>query len=757
MQKLIWGYFVLLIYFLWIWFISGSIVHFTLNPWRFWLIWLVGGVLFAIATYIQDFRWNKDKDITRTHILSRVLTWVFLSIWLGMISGSIQHFDEITYEALWYIPIWTSLSLVSRWLQEKELRKWISVLTWMWVIVWLTLLSIVVSGYIQEKMFPNWPVWSHHPEWEWLESHPHWTTFTPREWALTRSDFTNDEKLNIHMCLMWWWEWCDIIKDTNNKETYADAIQEQCEIMPWMEDCNIYFWTESEWPDLWEEFDTQALLEYESKKEQEIVELADGDSYAISLDNIATTLDGKEVRMMWYNGSIPWPLIKIQQWARINLTVTNNIADIESTVHHHWLRWKDTEDWVPQSMWGFDVPIKKWESITYALEFPDPWIYWYHPHVREDLQQELGMYGNYLVTPTDDSYRNEVDGEQVLILDDIQMDEDGIAPFYEERINQTIMWRFWNTYLVNGSEDYKLNLTQWQTTRLYITNSANVRAFNVSIPWVQMKLVWGDLWAYEKESFIDNLLIAPAERYVVEVSPSKSWEFSLEYKNPVFTKSLARVLVEENSNESDSSKTFDSLRNVNQVTSDIDSYREYFDKPVDRTLRLDMTLNGKTKDDLSLKMQHTNDWTTATLWWLEYKLWIMEWIDEMFEMNVVSTDETTKRQLIDEETGKISMMIDDWKFTQWDVVKVRIVNDWEWLHPMQHPIHFHWQRFLVLEKDWVKNENLVWKDTVLTLPWETTDILIDMSNPWKRMAHCHIAEHNESWMMLNFEVSSKTS
>ena len=39
-------------------------------------------------------------------------------------------------------------------------------------------------------------------------------------------------------------------------------------------------------------------------------------------------------------------------------------------------------------------------------------------------------------------------------------------------------------------------------------------------------------------------------------------------------------------------------------------------------------------------------------------------IDEMFDMNVVSTDETTKRQLIDEETGKISMMIDDWSFTQ---------------------------------------------------------------------------------------------
>jgi hypothetical protein len=36
----------------------------------------------------------------------------------------------------------------------------------------------------------------------------------------------------------------------------------------------------------------------------------------------------------------------------------------------------------------------------------------------------------------------------------------------------------------------------------------------------------------------------------------------------------------------------------------------------------------------------------------------------MYAMNVVSTNESTKRQLIDEDTGKISMMINDWQFTQ---------------------------------------------------------------------------------------------
>jgi FtsP/CotA-like multicopper oxidase with cupredoxin domain len=68
-------------------------------------------------------------------------------------------------------------------------------------------------------------------------------------------------------------------------------------------------------------------------------------------------------------------------------------------------------------------------------------------------------------------------------------------------------------------------------------------------------------------------------------------------------------------------------------------------------------------------------------------------------------------------------------FKQGEVVKVRIFNDGNGLHPMQHPIHFHGQRFLVLNKNGVVNTNLVWKDTVLTLPGEYTDILIDMKNP----------------------------
>jgi hypothetical protein len=53
-----------------------------------------------------------------------------------------------------------------------------------------------------------------------------------------------------------------------------------------------------------------------------------------------------------------------------------------------------------------------------------------------------------------------------------------------------------------------------------------------------------------------------------------------------------------------------------------------------------------------------------------------------------------------------------------------------------------------------RGENLVWKDTVLVRTGETVDILLDVTNPGRWMAHCHIAEHHESGMMFSFVVDA---
>jgi FtsP/CotA-like multicopper oxidase with cupredoxin domain len=121
-------------------------------------------------------------------------------------------------------------------------------------------------------------------------------------------------------------------------------------------------------------------------------------------------------------------------------------------------------------------------------------------------------------------------------------------------------------------------------------------------------------------------------------------------------------------------------------------------------------------------------------------------------MNTAMKADELDWNLVDKATGNKNMDI-NWQFTKSDIVKMRIFNDPDSAHPMQHPIHLHGQRFLVLEEDGIRNDNFVWKDTVLVPTGSTTDILVEMSNPGSWMIHCHIAEHLTNGMMGMFTVS----
>jgi len=133
----------------------------------------------------------------------------------------------------------------------------------------------------------------------------------------------------------------------------------------------------------------------------------------------------------------------------------------------------------------------------------------------------------------------------------------------------------------------------------------------------------------------------------------------------------------------------------------------------------------------------------------------LEWEDLMPEINRVSDSGNMIWQLIDRQTGAVNGDI-SWSFTVGDRVKIRLVNEMDSDHPMHHPFHVHGAgRFLILSRDGQPEPNLVWKDTVLLRAGETVDILLDVSNPGLWMAHCHIAEHNQSGMMFSFNVARR--
>jgi len=256
--------------------------------------------------------------------------------------------------------------------------------------------------------------------------------------------------------------------------------------------------------------DITGLLE---AKASETVELKNGDTYDFTASIVKKTIGNSVVKMLAYNGMIPGPLIKIEQGAEVTLNFTNN-TDIDTTIHSHGVRLENKFDGVPGMT---QKGVKPGESFTYKIKFPDEGMYWYHPHIREDYAQELGLYGNYLVVPNDPNYWSPVNREVALFVDDILMDDGKIAMFSKASADRTLMGRFGNTLLVNGETNYSLQAKAGEVIRFYITNSANTRTFNISIPGAKMKLVGADGGKYEREIWSDGVILSPSERAIVEV------------------------------------------------------------------------------------------------------------------------------------------------------------------------------------------------------------------------------------------------
>ena len=255
----------------------------------------------------------------------------------------------------------------------------------------------------------------------------------------------------------------------------------------------------------------------------EIVDMADGDTLRMDASLVRRTIQGKEYIMMAYGGMYPGPLIRADRGSKVVVEFTNNI-EMPTTVHWHGLRLDNAFDGVPGVT---QPPILTGETFTYELKFPDTGMYWYHPHIREDVQQDLGLFGNMLVDPTEKGYYGPVNKEVPLVLDDILIDANGLNPYGESAPTHALMGRFGNVMFVNGITNYKLQVKKGEVVRFYLTNVANTRTFNVVFGGAKIKIVAGDVSKYEREQFVQSVVIAPAERYIVDVYFYEARDYAL--------------------------------------------------------------------------------------------------------------------------------------------------------------------------------------------------------------------------------------
>ena len=586
--------------------------------------------------------------------------------------------------------------------------------------------------------------------------------------------------------------------------------------------------------------DTAGLVETVGS---EVVDLADGDVVELRIAPVTKRIGDATVRMLAYNGSIPGPTLRVREGSELVVNVANE-ADLDATVHWHGLRLDNRYDGTHETQ----APIPVGGTFSYRIEFPDPGVYWYHPHIREDYGQEMGLYGNILVVPADPDYWPPAHREFLLTLDDVLIEDGKIAPFGREETTYAAMGRFGNVMLVGGETDLSLNARVGEVVRFYLTNTANTRVFNVAVPGARMKLVGGDSGRYEREEFVESAVLAPSERLVIDVLFEEAGQRTLEHRTPGRTYALAMIDVSAEQARPSLADQFDSLRQNSEWVAEREWLASYFDAPPDKTLALVAEMDMGTPEGpvvyacpmhpevvseeagscpkCGMKLLATaasgyvcpmhaevvsdnaDHCPKCGMKLLPAALVAqssghgehahhghghgdhgvgagnahhghgtaeaaestheghghhghdnqgeadgIEWEDDMVDVNRITTPANMHWSFVDRETGAANHAI-NWRFRVGDQVKLRLVNEMDSDHPMHHPFHIHGAgRFVVLARDDAREENLVWKDTVLVRTGETVDILLDVTNPGIWMAHCHIAEHHESGMMFSFNVA----
>ena len=524
------------------------------------------------------------------------------------------------------------------------------------------------------------------------------------------------------------------------------------------------------------------------------VELADGETFALRIAPVTKRIGDATVRMLGYNGSVPGPTLKVREGSELVVEIENQ-GDHESTVHWHGLRLENRYDGTHETQPLIPVGGR----FTARLAFPDPGVYWYHPHVREDYGQELGLYGNVLVEPADADYWPPVNREVVLTLDDILLEDGKIAPFSVTETNYAAMGRFGDVLLVSGETDLRLIVERGEVVRFYLTDTANSRVFKVALPGARMKLVGGDSGRCERQEFVEEVVLAPSERAVVDVLFEQPGELGLEHRTPDRTYSLATIGVSESPASPSFAAEFEALRTAPELAAERERVAGYLQAEPDKTVAFVAEMDFDAPEGpavytcpmhLEVVSEEPGRCPQCGMKLLPSQLVSaaggshghdehgephehahhdhahehahhdhahaggIEWEDDMVDVNRMTTPANTRWKIVDRVTGAEGHAI-DWQFRVGDRIKVRLVNEMDSDHPMHHPFHVHGAgRFLILARDGEVEPNLVWSDTVLVRTGETVDILLEVTNVGRWMAHCHIAEHHESGMMFSFEVTA---
>jgi FtsP/CotA-like multicopper oxidase with cupredoxin domain len=136
---------------------------------------------------------------------------------------------------------------------------------------------------------------------------------------------------------------------------------------------------------------------------------------------VGLDLAGRQVTAWAYNHTVPGPLLRVRAGEVLRVQLDNQLPEA-TTIHWHGIRLRNDMDGVPDMT---QPPIGPGGRFTYEFTVPDPGTYFFHPHVR--LQLDRGLYAPLLVD--DPAEPGGYDQEAVVVLDDWTL---GVGPTPEQ-------------------------------------------------------------------------------------------------------------------------------------------------------------------------------------------------------------------------------------------------------------------------------------------------------------------------------------
>lgn len=399
--------------------------------------------------------------------------------------------------------------------------------------------------------------------------------------------------------------------------------------------------------------------------------------------------EGKTITAWGFNQSVPGPTLRARKGDTLVIKVKNDLK--ESTVIH----WHGIQ--LPSAMDGTDSvqkPIAPGEEFEYRFVVPDAGTFWYHSHQNETVQMERGMYGALIV---EEETSLIVDADRVLMIDDMKLTEENEF----KKNNSILRWierhdgREGQTLLINGKENYRIEMNAGQTERWRFVNSSSARYFKLFLGGKKFQLIATDGGLLEYPVEMTESLIVPGERAEILVGPFNEGETiameSLQYNRMTMFKAKRGTYASINvlGRKPSVFNMSEKLRTIQPLSDRHAAITRKVKLSVDPSLKhgIDFNVNGKT---------HASDKPVVL--------------------------------------GELQV---------WEVRNASL---------MDHPFHLHGFFFQVLEIDGKAPEYISWKDTINLKPLSRVKIawMPDRAGMW--MYHCHIIEHHEAGMMGHFEV-----